>query len=129
METRRTIDPDKGIVWTTVTGELTLAEIRADMAQLAANPAYRPDLPGLVDMRGVTKFLTAEETAQLAEQLKSSPKVVNRARRALLVGSELSFGMYRMFEALMSGGTVEYFVFRDEAEARAWVEEAAAARK
>jgi hypothetical protein len=125
MDTSRFIDAEKGIVYTTVTGELTLKEITADMAQLAAEPSYRPDMPGLVDLRGVTKLLTAEETAQLAETIKSRPRAVNRARRALLVSSDLAYGMYRMFEAMSEGGSVEYHVFRDETEARAWVQEAA----
>jgi SpoIIAA-like len=127
MDTTRFIDTKKGIVYTTVTGELTLKEVRADMENLTADPSYRPTMPGLVDLRGVTKLLTTDEITQLAETIRSSPRVVAHTHRALLVGSDLSFGMYRMFEALSTGGSVEYRVFRDEAEARAWVEEAAAA--
>jgi hypothetical protein len=129
MDTNRFIDAEKGIVYTTVTGELTLKEIAADMAKLVAQPSYRPEMPGLVDLRGVTKLLSAEDTAQLAQTIKSSPRVVNRARRALLVGSDLAYGMYRMLEAMTEDGTVEYRVFRDEGEARSWVEEAAAAAR
>jgi hypothetical protein len=126
MDTTRFIDTKRGIVYTTVTGELTLKEVHADMEQMAADPLYRPTMPGLVDLRGVTRLLTTDEISQLAETIRSSPKVVAQTRRALLVGSDLSFGMYRMFESLASGGSVDYRVFRDEAEARAWVEEAAA---
>jgi hypothetical protein len=129
MDTSQFIDTEKGIVYTTVTGEVTLREISADMAQLADDPSYRPDMPGLVDLRGATKVLDAEETVQFAQFIKSSPRVVNHARRALLVGSDLSYGMCRMFEAMAEDGTVQHRVFRDEAEARAWVEEAAAAVK
>lgn len=129
METKRFIDAEKGIVYTTISGPITLAEIKADMAQLAKNAAYRPDMPGLMDLRGATALLSAEETAQFADLIKSSPRLLSRTRRALLVSSDLSFGMYRMFESFAAGGTVEFRVFRDEGDARAWVEEAAAANK
>ena len=129
METKRFIDAEKGIVYTTISGPITLAEIKADMAQLATNAAYRPDMPGLMDLRGATALLSADETAQLADLIKANPRLLNRTRRALLVGSDLSFGMYRMFESFAASGTVEYRVFREENAARAWVEEAAAANK
>jgi hypothetical protein len=126
MNTSRFIDTEKGIVYTTVTGELTLEEIAADIAGLTSDPSFRPDMPRLFDLRGVTKLLTADEMARLAQTLRSSPGS-KPSRRALLVGSDLSFGMFRMFTALADGGDVENRVFRDEAEARAWVEQAAAA--
>jgi hypothetical protein len=124
MKSSRVIDAEKGIFYTTVTGELTLEEIADDMAKLAAHPDYRPGMSGVIDLRGVTKFLSEEETARLAETIKSNPGPVPRHRRALLVRPDFSYGMYRMFEYFAEGGAIEYSVFRDEAQARAWVEEA-----
>ncbi len=129
METKRFIDVEKGIVYITVTGPITLTEIKEDLAQLAAATSRQPGMPRLIDLRGATSHLTKEETAQLADLVKSSPRAVSKTRRALLVGSDLSFGMYRMFESFAAGGAVDYRVFRDEAEARAWLEEVAAANK
>lgn len=123
MDTTRFFDKQKGIVYTTVKGDLTVEEIRASMAEMVASPDYRPDMRGLIDLRGVTKLLTTEDTGRLAQTIKSTPNLVGRSRRALLVGSDLSYGMYRMFEALVSGGNAEYRVFRDETEAREWLEE------
>jgi hypothetical protein len=125
MDVHRTIDTEKGIVYTTVSGALTLNEIRADMEHLNTEAGYHPGMPVLVDLRGVVKLLTKEETAQLADFIKSNPRTVKRGQRALLVGSELAFGMYRMLESLASGSAVEYRVFRSEQEARIWIEDAA----
>jgi hypothetical protein len=125
METRRVIDTEKGIVHITVTGPITLAEIKEDLAQLAAATSRRPEMPRLIDLRGATSHLTREETQELADLVKSDPRSVSRTRRALLVGSDLSFGMYRMFESFAAGGAIDYRVFRDEPGARAWLEETA----
>jgi hypothetical protein len=129
METTRFVDTEKGIVITTVTGKITVAEIRADITRLRAQPNYTPDMPGIVDMRGATAGLTSDELRQIADVVKNSPKTVSGARRALLVGSDFMYGLYRMFAAFASDGSVEYQVFRDEKLAFAWVEEKAEERK
>ncbi len=121
MEVSRTIDPEKYFIYTRVTGNITLAEIYEDMARLAAEPLYRPDMPGIVDMRHAMVKLTADELRQLTDELRRRPKVVARTRRALLVGSELAFGIYRMFATLAMGGWTDYRVFRDEQAARDWL--------
>jgi len=125
MEIFRTIDPDLPFVYTTITGNITLAEIRADMAWLATEPQYRPDMPGIVDMRKATVKLSTDEVRQLADEIQRNPKAVTRTRRALLVSSELAFGIYRMFAAFAEGGPTEYRVFRDERAAKDWATKAA----
>jgi hypothetical protein len=40
MEVSRIIDPDKYFIYTTVTGNITLAEIYEDMVRLAAEPLF-----------------------------------------------------------------------------------------
>src|SRR5580698_6087314 len=101
MDKDRFIDKEKGIVYSTVTGEITLQEIKDCMAQLAADPSYRPNMPGLTDLRGVTKPLGPAEMVRLAEFIKDNPHLVNRTRRAFLVGSDLAYGMQRLFQYFM----------------------------
>jgi hypothetical protein len=129
METTRFVDTEKGIVVTTVTGKITVAEVRADMVRLPAHPNYTPDMPGIVDMRGATAGLTSDELRQIADAVKSSPKTVKDARRALLVSTDLMFGLYRMFATFASDSSIEYQVFRDEKLAHAWIEEIAERRR
>lgn len=129
MHTTRIIDQDRHAVYTTVTGEITLEEIRADMVQLAAEPLYSPDMPGIVDMRNATVRLTNDELRQITDALKKSPRVVSRTRRALLVGSDAVEGLYRLFATLAADGRTEYRVFRDENLARDWIDEAIAKRR
>lgn len=110
-----------GVVYSTITGEISLAGIKADMVRLAAEPSYHPSMPGIVDMRGAHSGLSADDILAISEMIKSSPKVVSGARRALLVSTEEMYGIYRMFESFSTGGTVQYRVFRDEQEARHWI--------
>ncbi len=124
MQISRSIDPQKRIVHTIVTGEITLNEIRADMMRLACNSSYTPDMPGLIDMRNATARLSADEILELSMVIKANPHVVRFTRRALLVNSDLMYGLYRMFESFTSDGSAVYRVFRDEQAARAWIEEA-----
>ena len=123
MQVHRTIDEIKGIVCTTITGEISLRDIQADMARLASEPSYRPQMRGLIDLRQATSLMSTDEMLTLTQLIKSSPRTVSGARRALLVGSDLMYGLYRMFESFSSGGTVHYHVFFDENEARQWLEE------
>lgn len=129
METTRTIDPDKHFVYTTVTGNITLDEIRADMARLVAEPLYVPDMPGIVDMRNATVNMTPDELRLLTDEIKKSPRVVARTRRALLVSTDRMYDFYCRFTSLAEGGRVEYRVFREEHSAHDWVAEAVEKRR
>lgn len=129
MHITRSVDLEKGIVYATVTGTITVAEVRADMARMTSESDYPPDMPGIIDMRNAQAGLTSDELRQIAETVKNSPKVVTHTRRALLVNSNLMYGLYRMFATFVSDGTTEYQVFRDEQLARAWIEEIVEVRK
>jgi hypothetical protein len=129
MHVERIIDRDRHTIYSTFTGEMTLDEICADLARLATEPGYSSDMSGILDMRKATVKLTAEEFQQLAETIKKHPQVFGRTRRALLVGSDLAFGMFSMFAAFTEEGRTEYRVFRDEKKARDWIEEAVVKRR
>ncbi len=121
MQVNRVIDSERGFVFTTITGEITVGDVLADIERLAAQPSYRPEMPGIVDMRQATTHMTAEQIEQIAQTLKKRPNVVSHTRRALLVSSDLLYGLYRMFESFADENPTEYRVFRDENEARAWI--------
>jgi hypothetical protein len=76
-----------------------------------------------VDLRQATTNLSVDEIVNLTQMLKNTPRAVNCTRRALLVSTELMYGIYRVFESLIQGGTVEYRVFKDEREALKWLQE------
>ncbi|HEX4343590.1 MAG TPA: STAS/SEC14 domain-containing protein [Verrucomicrobiae bacterium] len=125
MHVSRSVDPARHIVYTTITGEITVAEVRADLLRLAADSKNQPNLPGIIDMRKAEAQLTADEIQQLAGFVVSHPQVVNSTRRALLVATDVMFGLYRMFATFAGNASVEFQVFRDEQKALEWVMETA----
>ena len=120
MQINRHIDPKRQIAIAVVTGTITVAEVRADVMQLASTPYAGSDMPGLIDMRNATAGLNADDLLEIAETVKRA-RAIGRTRRALLVGNDLMFGLYRMFASFATGGATEYRVFRDEDQALAWL--------
>jgi hypothetical protein len=129
MQVKRFIDTDKHTIYTTFIGELTLDEMREDMARLATEPGYSHDMSGILDMRNATVKLTEDEFQELAEIIKKHPQIFGRTRRAFLVDSDLAFAQFHKFTAFTEEGLTEYRVFRDEKKARDWIEEVVVKRR
>ena len=72
----------------------------------------------LADMRGVTGEFPYSEQIRSAVSMVRESKTSAARRRAVLVGSDVQFGIARMFQSLLPG---EVEVFRDEEAAVAWL--------
>ena len=75
----------------------------------------------LLDLREVMKLPPTDELRAMATLTREVP-VSPAARIAILVASDLGFGVSMMFKAF-SGFGDRLFVFRDENEALAWLRE------
>lgn len=113
-----TIDVERGVIFSKGTGVFTYADFLDHMARLLADPRFHPDLHQLTDGRALTSLdVTAEQIRDLA--LRSIFSV--RSRRAFVVGSDLQFGLTRMFAAYREIiGVHEIAVYRDMRDALAW---------
>ena len=109
------IDEDLEIVFVRIEGVLTEDEMAAVAAALRADPRFRPTWPSLTDARNEsavrlrTSFLRSYESP-------FGPY----ARRAVLVGQDVSFGMKRLYEAIATTPGV-ITVTRDLAKALEWL--------
>ena len=121
METQLTIDSAARVVIVTVIGALGDAELQSLGDQLEKNPEVAPDFALLIDLRQADgKNVTSPGVRSLATRaLVFSPA----SRRAVVVPSDLGFGMARMYEMLREGRGGGMRVFRDYGEARRWVGE------
>ena len=83
----------------------------------------------LGDMRGVSRVLIDIRKAsgplpkfpgirETVTALTAHPAAAQRRRRAVIVSSDVQFGIARSFQALLPG---DIEVFRDEADALAWL--------
>ena len=119
VETQLKIDSSDRVVIVTVIGGLGDAELQSLGDQLEKNPEVAPDFALLIDLRQADgKSVTSPGVRALATR----PLIFSAAsRRAVVVPSDLGFGMARMYEMLREGRGGGMRVFRDYDEARRWV--------
>ena len=112
------IDAGRRLVLTYVTGTVAVGEMFAYQDRLRGDPAFSPDFTNLMDFSGTTPFTaTAEEIRELAMRSPYGPG----ARRAMVVDTNLHFGFARMVQVFAESRGVTIEVFRDRAEALAWL--------
>ncbi len=120
MQIERKTDATARVVVLTVSGDLGNRELANLADELANARDVGTDFSLLIDLRQANgKNVTSAGVKAIAERpLVLSPE----SRRAVVVPSELGFGMARMYELLRQnrgGGTR---AFRDYDEALRWVE-------
>ena len=116
-----TIDTDsvEGVVVGTVSGPLTLKEIRKAAAAVWKD-IEGPRIRMLWDLRDAQFTLSANEIRALAEFAKQhSP--FSHLRMAFVVAGDLEFGLVRMFEVFREAESVRTAVFRDMQQALGWL--------
>jgi hypothetical protein len=97
---------------------LTDADVLAARERLRTDPDFQNHYCELVDLQGVTSIEVSSATIrQLAQQDLWGP----HARRAFVVGSEVAFGLARMFDILTDERGHEIRVFTTMPEARQWL--------
>ena len=107
---------DRGFIRLTLSGSWpTLDELRLLRKDLDSRG---PRDTVLADLRAVTQDFPYAEQVRSAVDLVRNDQASNRRRRAVLVGSDVQFGIARMFQALLPG---EVEIFRDEQAAVDWL--------
>ena len=118
MSARYRILPEHRLVLVTFQGDLTPEEIAAGRDELGRDPGFDPRFFQLVDARRLRDI-----PAESVEVLKLGQKTVfaGGVRRAIVVSTDLVFGIGRMFElsAIKLGHEIK--VFRSMEEACTWL--------
>ncbi|MGB7439403.1 MAG: hypothetical protein WBR26_21310 [Candidatus Acidiferrum sp.] len=109
------IDKERRLVISTLSGAFTLADGLAHQERLLKDLDFNPNFSQLLDCTQITKVeLKPEDVRRLAQRSIFS----SDSHRAILVGSDLLFGLARMFmifrETLGEKG-IRIFYNRDEA--------------
>jgi len=119
MPTSYKIDQARRLVLSEGSGLLTMPDLLAHQDKLAGDPDFSADYSQLYDLTQVTDVeVTPNDLRRLAQRSVFLPN----ARRAVLVSSDVLFGLSRMFEMFRESlGETGIRVFRDHAEALAWV--------
>ncbi len=115
------VDKLSGIARITFSGRVTHNDVVAAIFQLLDHPDFRSDMPSVWDYRGCeVEGFSEEEMRQLGEVAHQTSGRHNEARLALVAGSDLQFGLSRMFIMLNEIVHLEFEVFRDINEAERW---------
>lgn len=119
MKLERKVDPVARVVILEVDGDLGDAELMSLTSAVEQAPEVAPDFSLLIDLRRANgRSVSTPGVRALATQ----PLVLSAsARRAVVVPTDLGFGMARMYEMLREGRGGGMRVFRDYDEALRWV--------
>jgi hypothetical protein len=113
-----TVDPERRLVlsrgWGVVTGEELLGHART----LAADPRFESSFRQLADLRDVTGLDFGLPTVR--EIARINPFGTG-ARRAIIIGNDLAYGVIQMYQMLRDRTTQEVFVFRELEPALEWL--------
>ncbi|MBZ5696273.1 MAG: hypothetical protein LAN36_13040 [Acidobacteriia bacterium] len=113
------VDHERREVQAIAVGPVSYADVEEHIVQQRRldSVSYREFLDG----RGAGLSLSPAEVRRIVELLREMSREAPLGRTAVLVPSDYAFGMVRMLEMLLEE-VFELRPFRDEQEARAWLE-------
>ena len=112
------IDLRNRVVIHELAGVVTDQELSNNQRELRRDPDYDPVFGQLIDACYVTDIAVSSDL--VVALAKATPNVPG-AKRAIVVASEVAFGMARMFQIIREDAPEEVRVFRDIDEARRWL--------
>jgi hypothetical protein len=113
------IDKERRLVMTTGFGVVTRQDLLEHQNKLLADPDFDPTFSQLMDFGHMTKL---EVTAADIRFFSERNIFAENARRAIVVGDDVGFGLARMFEMLRDGkGEKGIRVFRRLEDGLEWV--------
>lgn len=112
------IDRPERVVYSRAWGVLTDQELTANRAALFGDPAFEPDMAQLFDFTDVTEDRVTSGTLL---HLALMSRFTSTARRAIVVSTDVGYGMARMY-SMLSGREDVIHVFRDRASALRWLD-------
>ena len=116
------IDSGLGVVFTKATGVLTDDELVAHKQNLLRDPAFKPGMVELSDVRGVERLeVTPEGIRRFVVQDSADADRLRCFKLAIVASQDVVFGMARMYEMSTGANSLSVNVFRDMDTARVWL--------
>jgi hypothetical protein len=111
-----------GVARVTATGQVAFDELLAVHGSLFTDAGFVDPMRLLWDLSQGRVALSGPEIRKLADYVRAH-RPRGRARAAVVVADELSFGVVRMYELSLDDAPAEVRVFRDGAAASSWLVE------
>ncbi len=114
------VDQVAGMVYTTITGSIVAAEVLAhiERERLGHGLSY----PEFIDARGFYPDFNGDHVRMIVERLRAHSQRTALGPTAVLVDSDVGYGMLRMLE-MMLDDVASVRPFRDADEATTWLRE------
>ena len=116
------LDTNHGLIRTRCVGATTLGEVIAHFAELIKHPSLPPQLDVRLDFTELTTFPRLDQLEIAAMSTASFTPMLKWGVMAMVVSDEFAYETSRIYEALVSHYFMAVRIFRDGAEADAWLE-------
>ena len=121
MPINRRIDDDPTLIYTVLSGRVTDTELWSYYQRIIAEMTYVP-WRELVDGTQVAEMvLTSEGLTRLAGIIEASLEKLRDGRVAMVATTDVTYGVFRMWELQREALNYEVRVFRDLERALAWL--------
>ena len=121
MTTR--FDLEAGVRFHTVTGELTIEIILAELSETYAHPDFRAGQHAVWDLTDANGSVSRKEIRSLAAAVRDAFPGAEQVRVAVIVSRDVHYGISRMYEQILDDDApIRIGVFRDEDEALGWLD-------
>ena len=119
-----TVNTAERVRYSVMSGSVSDKELLDAYAQSLEAADFDPSLNGLVDARLVRQMdVTPAGLRRLADLIQRVDRFQLPTKVAIVAESDVAFGMARMYQSIRASGGApsEHRVFREMAEARAWL--------
>jgi hypothetical protein len=117
------IDADLGVVYVYINGRVAPVDQGQQLKTLLADPAFRSGLHYLVDWRDGDESNTSEEVRMMADAVRREAGRLGASRFALVVRTDVQYGLTRVFAAFVGDVPLEFRTFRKIDDACRWLGE------
>jgi hypothetical protein len=115
-------DPELRTLFVELTGEVTANELVDAARKLSSDESVPPGHNELVDLSGIAQTdVTGATLRHVASLYASTDRRPEESRVAIYAPGDLYFGLSRMYGAFRDPSPVQIQIFRELAEARAWL--------
>ena len=116
------IIPEQKLLYVKGTGRVTADEIMTEGATMFADSEWTNGFHVLLDYREISELgVTREGVGRIVHQDKANEHLFDKSKCAIVAGSDVVFGVSRMWESLSQENKVTTMVFRHFEDALKWL--------
>jgi len=124
---------ESGIAWIVIHGDQDFARMEDVQKRLAADPAFRPDIPKLIDGRRITSWMSVKDIAAIRDLTNPFHAGIKKPRRVAMVSTDVMVSKITkisqdLFAHGPQSGLVEHKYFSNVEAAVAWLKSAPATK-